>query len=109
MGTPPEFQRVIIHTVTKYRHKQHTLLATDDNPLSIALQDQFTLGWTSFVEAIKWNNYVSTFLPSNKSPNPWLRELILKLWDILWMMWDHCCKILHTKRLIQQGPQLDSN
>ena len=102
MGTPPDFQRVLLHIVNEDRHNLHTLISVDNEPLLSAIKAQFQLGWNAFVEGvftIEWARYVATFLPPNKSPKPWLRELTLKLWDMLWMMWDHRCKLLHTKDL----------
>ena len=60
------------------------------------------IGWKKFLEgclSIEWRTYASTFLPKKHSPRLWTALLIEKLYQVVFEIWDHRCKLLHKNDL----------
>jgi len=67
-----------------------------------ASQQQGILGWDVALDgwlSIEWRAQQETYWSSwqwKKSSKRWVSELIKKLWNVSWDMWDHRNGILHS-------------
>jgi len=77
----------------------------DDNrqrqPLPTWQQEQRDIGWESAFGgwlSLQWRSEQEQYwsqICSQKSSKRWMSELIRKLWDIAWDMWEHRNEVLH--------------
>jgi len=77
----------------------------DDNrprqPLPTWQQEQRDIGWESAFDgwlSLQWRSEQDQYwsqIRSQKSSKRWTSELIKKLWDIAWDMWEHWNEALH--------------
>jgi len=64
------------------------------------LEDQGHIGWDCILDGCQEKEW-GTICSQNLSWR-WTAMLIQKLWEVLWDMWDHCNKELHSSGLEQQ-------
>jgi len=66
------------------------------------VEDQSNIGWVSLIDgwlALSWHLEQEQYwscIWTRKSSNCWTSELIKKLWDIAWDLWDQCNEALHA-------------
>jgi len=73
-----------------------------------ASQQQGILGWDVVLDgwlSIEWRAQQETYWSSwrrRKSSKRWVSELIKKLWNVSWDMWDHQNGILHSSTITRE-------
>ena len=104
--TQPDMSRIIMACLTSWsmdtsRYPQRTSNAEIREALDI--QDQ-GIGWTSFFEgciAMEWTKIQEAYykrIGSRKSGRRWTIELIKKLFDVAWDLWDHRNDVNNAKK-----------
>ena len=104
--TQPDMSRIIMARLTSWsmdtsRYPQRTSNAEIREALDI--QDQ-GIGWTSFFEgciATEWTKIQEAYykrIGSRKSGRRWTIELIKKLFNVAWDLWDHRNDVNNAKK-----------
>ena len=102
LKTPAKTAKIITHIINEYRGDVQTNIYISCDTFRTVFQKQRKLGWSAFIEGLlvhDWVTHVSTFISNKQSPHKWLQQLILAMWDVIWSMWNHRCKLLHTNDL----------
>jgi len=83
-------------------------LGTTSAGSTTASQKQETLGWDVLLDgwlSIEWCMQQETYWSTwqwKKSSKWWVSELIKKLWNVSWDMWEHWNGILHSSTQTQE-------
>ena len=107
--TCPQLRRAIIEGLTVWKMgPSHTKRENYTyTGVKAAIVSQNRLGWWRFVEGTiskKWRNiqqhyYTSMSIP--KTSDAWVARLIVKMWDIIFVIWQHRNSCLHNTPLAE--------
>ena len=83
--------------------------------LRTALSNQRAIGWDNFLMgrmsknwATAQTSYLRSIGRSRSSGTLWLRQLIQRVWDITWQLWEHRNNILHNSMTPRKQAELDN-
>ena len=103
-ATCPQLRKAIIESLSKWKLGVHHTSHIDTNftGLKVGLAQQSKLGWRRFVEGTvtkKWREiqelyYKSMSIP--KTSDGWVARLIVRMWDIVYIIWQHRNSVLHN-------------
>jgi Reverse transcriptase (RNA-dependent DNA polymerase) len=105
IDTEPALITTIIHNLLPWSEK-----GTIRTPLE---QQQDAIGWNIILEGTlpkAWSSHQNNHykaIGSLQSGKRWLVQLILKLWDIAWDLWEHRNNIAHESNALIELQQLD--
>jgi len=103
--TLPELAKDLIRGL----HQWHNAASTTNQAYPRWLAEQQKMGWSSALDgwlSLQWQYKQDQFwsrIHSRKSSKQWTAELIKKLWDIAWDMWEHQNDALHHSQENQQN------
>jgi hypothetical protein len=93
----------IIETIHKYLSSWHSSSPFEfvcPNSTYQALSDQQVVGGRRFFEVKSWTEiqqHYYSLIHSRRSGRRWTIELIKRLWQIAWDIWQHRNDVLHEK------------
>jgi hypothetical protein len=101
-GTMPDIIVAVISGLNGWRNNSQEGGDLEDKDVILAFTKQSQAGWKHFFEGrpcYQWAQIQSTYfrdaLQSYQSGKRWLIELIKKMWNIAWDLWEHRNGILH--------------
>jgi hypothetical protein len=101
--TFPSITQLFIDRLTAWRnHQEVAFPAPDVDFLATAYQEQTDIGWYNFLQGRISNHWVTIQsayyerLESRRTGHTWARNLIQRLWDISWSMWNNRNHILYN-------------
>ena len=105
--TCPQLRKGIIEGITVWKMGSNSLLQSESTytGLKVGIVQQKRIGWRRFVEGTftkKWRDiqdhyYKSMDIP--RSSDTWVARLIVKMWDIIFVVWQHRNSCLHDTPL----------
>jgi len=97
--------KAIVNNLTAWRKGQPTQPTTSRFlGLAQAIQDQTTAGWQLLLEGNPvhaWEEvqqHYFTWIKSRQTGKRWTVELIKKLWEVVWDLWEHRNSIVHDNK-----------
>jgi hypothetical protein len=100
VDTYPDLQALVISILVSWRTNTNPAIGTPSQ-LQELVRSQEYIGWDRFFEgfvSIEWReiqHQYYVFLKSRRTRCRWVVELLKKLWDVSWELWEHRNSALH--------------